>query len=206
MSLDPSMAALSDYADALVSARRAKRAIVLLLLLALVAQIVVFYLYRSTELLTPLAATTKPANLDLLTYVSGGLLAAGLMLSLALPIVLLLICHIMLVGRLIGVGPVVSSFVWSLVLALMLFPWQTMLNVSEMSRTDFVVPGVLYTWRELVDTGRFSTADLYASILKWTRFVGAPVLAVLILLTIQLRSGRGMRLALGEDAGDNLPA
>jgi hypothetical protein len=201
MLIEPSNAALSDFADALVVARRAKRVIVLLLLVMLLAQLAMFFAYRYTGVFDIADAATRPAiSLDALHYVSGGVLAVSLMLSIVLPIVLLLICHIMLVGRLVGVGPVVSAFVWSLVLGLILFPWQTLLNVTELTKTDFVLPGVLVTWRELLAGGRFETANLHESILKWTRFVGAPAVAVLLLLIIQLRSGRGLRMGLGEDA------
>jgi hypothetical protein len=205
MSLDPNMAALSDFGDALVVARRAKRIIVLCLLLMLLAQLSLFFTYRYTSLLsTPVdTASTGGGTAELLQYASGCVMAFGLMLSLALPVVLLLICHIMLVGRLIGVGPVVGAFVLSLFLALILFPWQALLHVADLPRIDSVIPGVFYSWRELIATGQFSTDNTTAAVMKWTRFVGAPAVALLILLMIQIRSGRGLRMALGEDAIPN---
>ena len=35
--------------------------------------------------------------------------------------------------------------------------------------------------------------------IKWMRFVAAPLTAVIILLVIQVKSGRGLRQALGDD-------
>ncbi len=219
MSIDPSILAAADYADALVSARRAKRVLCLLLLVMLLAQIALFFVCRTTTLLDPVmqsdgvaaatasssssSASSPPISRDALIYATAITLHAGMIFSLLLPLVLLLICHIMLVGRLIGVAPVVSSFVLALLLALILFPWQTLLNVGDMTRSDFVFPGIFYTWPELSAHARFATDNLNIAVLKWTRFVAAPAVAVLLLLVVQLRSGRGLRLALGEDVLPN---
>jgi hypothetical protein len=119
---------------------------------------------------------------------------------------LLLIANIMLVGRLIGVGRVISAYCWCLVLVLVLFPWQAFLDNSGLTRTEapFKLPGVLYTWDELVnpthpaESGRFS-GDFNTVALKWFRFAGAPIAAAILVLVIQVKSNRGMRQALGED-------
>jgi hypothetical protein len=34
--------------------------------------------------------------------------------------------------------------------------------------------------------------------LRWARFVGFPVLAIIVLLIVQAKSSRGLRAALGE--------
>jgi hypothetical protein len=122
----------------------------------------------------------------------------GIVLVLVLAIVLLLLVQIMLVGRLIGVSLVAASFVWSVVLAALLFPWQAFLNNADLTAVDFKIPGVLYTWNELVHDAAFAATDIPTSILKWSRFVVFPVLAVVLLLLIQAKSRRGLRLALGE--------
>ena len=49
-------------------------------------------------------------------------------LIIVLAVVLLLTSVIMLVGRLIGVSHVTSAFVWCVFLAVILFPWQSLLN------------------------------------------------------------------------------
>ena len=37
------------------------------------------------------------------------------------------------------------------------------------------------------------------TLLAWFRFVGAPLVAVVLILIIQLKSNRGIRMAMGED-------
>jgi hypothetical protein len=46
----------------------------------------------------------------------------------------------------------------------------------------------------------FSGANSAETILHWSRFVVFPAVALIILLLIQVKSTRGMRLALGEGA------
>ena len=140
---------------------------------------------------------------------------AGFVAGVVLCGVLLLIEIIMLVGRLIGVGRVTSSLVWAIVLVALLFPWQAFL-ISPTGRAptsrnvdEYKVPGVLYTWTELShpDMGaKFKTERLEMAILRWARFVGFPLVAVLILLTLQTKSNRGLRQALGETMVERVDA
>jgi hypothetical protein len=63
---------------------------------------------------------------------------------------------------------------------------------------DVRIPGVLYTWPELARDYDFANADTKLATLKWARYIGFPVLAIIMLLVIQARSSRGLRYALGE--------
>jgi hypothetical protein len=209
---DPAIATAADYADAMITARRAKNALVLLLLLFLLVQLALFFLIRFDVL--PLdttvgstVATTMPAAVsninwsDVLHYVLGLTTFLGVTLTIVLSFVVLLITNIMLVGRLIGVGRVTVAYIWCLVLLVLLFPWQSFLNNAGLTpdQVTFKIPGVLCTWAELSQNAHFSNQPLNFAILKWARFVGFPLLAVLILLRIQVKSNRGIRLALGEE-------
>jgi hypothetical protein len=217
---DREIATAADYADALLTTRRAKHALSLLLLLLILGQLAVFFIYRYTDFIpSPTVATevsteaaTQPAasKFDreaLLHWVSGGCLFLGLTVSILLSFVLLLIVNIMLVGRLIGVGRLVSAYCWCLVLVLVLFPWQAFLNNVQLdtAKAHFKLPGVLYTWDELTnpsqpgESGRFQGDWTVKSTAKWVRYVGAPVMTLIILLVIQGKSNRGLRQALGED-------
>jgi hypothetical protein len=70
---------------------------------------------------------------------------------------------------------------------------------DQLSTTDIRVPGVLYTWAELARDYNFSSSGLTgAVILKWARFIGWPVVAILLLMNVQARSSRGLKFALGE--------
>ena len=226
------IATAADYADAMMTARRAKNLLFLLLLLMLLIQLGVFLVARYTDVIFPAAATSTgdvaalplpttnesgaPAQVevavttasepapsdrrfaaDLGRYLIGATGFLGTVFSVVFAAVLLLIVMIMLVGRLIGVSRVTSAFIWSILLAVFLFPWQAFLDPME-----FKIPGVLYTWEELARSGRFAGQFSPEGYLKWARFVGFPVVAVVILMLVQVKSSRGLRQALGEAASD----
>ncbi|HEX8323199.1 MAG TPA: hypothetical protein VF595_04725 [Tepidisphaeraceae bacterium] len=207
---DSGLATAADYSEALLTARRAKSAIALLLALMLIGQIATFLLLRYEIIRLPAAVsvpnlaegTTQPADtnvrwMDLLHYLTGVMILGGIAFSIVLAFLLCLIGHIMLVGRLIGVGRVTSALVTTLVLLVFLFPWQAFLA------TDFHFSGVLWTWDELLRRYNFETAmdsgRWAETVLSWFRFVGAPLVALILVLMIQLKSNRGLRMALGED-------
>ena len=259
------IAVAADYADAMMTARRAKNWLFILLLLVLLIQLTVFFLLRfnvlridgdagatiptgvdvdvNTGATTQSAdGTTQPATsgvdlnvksdddvdvdvqtreanfgvADILRYVIPVTDFLGITLVVVLAIVLLLIVTIMLVGRLIGVSHVTSAFVWCVLLAVMMFPWQAFLlgsyrqarPPSNSSATaydarrdadpQFKIPGALYTWEELRRDYNFDHDNVWQDVLKWARFAGFPVLALLLLLMVQAKSSRGLKYALGE--------
>ena len=242
------IAVAADYADAMMTARRAKNWLFILLLLVLLTQLAIFFLLRfhvlrlegdvsvtvptGVELSTQPAAdgSTQPASAatveaetatksfgvgDLLRYVVPVTDFLGVTLTVVLAVVLLLIVAIMLVGRLIGVSHVTSAFIWCVLLAVMVFPWQAFLlgsyraarpispGEADMVRhadadPQFKIPGALYTWEELRRDYNFDNQSFLQDALKWARFAGFPVLALLLLLMVQAKSSRGLKFALGE--------
>jgi hypothetical protein len=205
-----SIATAADYADAIMTARRAKNTLFLILLLILITQITLFFLGRhdivnlsgasaasidstaATQPTTTTSAVSDPKWLAVLEYLIGLTSFLGIALTIVLAVVLLLIVKIMLVGRLIGVSRLTSAFIWTIVLAALLFPWQ-----AFWSDYEFKVPGALYTWNELVRRVN-DQPSRDAAVLFWARFVGFPVLALIILMAIQVKSSRGLKQALGE--------
>ncbi len=221
------IATAADYADAMLAARRARKWLFLLLLLTLLAQIAIFLGLRlkpelfTTAVNSPSLATTEPTQHSLnvtksLEYVSALTSFMGIALVLVLAMVLLLIVKIMLVGRLIGVSRVTSAYIWCLVLAVLLFPWQSLLSspihssagTAGYQNYNILIPGVLTTWGELTDQtygARFNTTERSREFaaLRWARFIGFPCIAIIILLYVQSQSSRGLRMALGEVEYDN---
>jgi len=202
------IATAADYADAMLTARRAKNWLFLILFVLLLAQLAVFFLYRTDVIkLGPpstgaaraiaTAPTTIPASQNtielLLIYLIGLSDFLGVILVIVLALVLLLVTNIMLVGRLIGVSRITSAYIWTLLLIVLLFPWQAFLRPL-----DFKIPGVLYTWDELITTGHWTATRWTEDMVKWTRFVAFPVVAIILLCIIQIKSSRGIRQALGE--------
>ncbi|HEV2292749.1 MAG TPA: hypothetical protein VGR35_02775 [Tepidisphaeraceae bacterium] len=214
------IATAADYADAIMTARRAKNTLFLLLLLILLTQLTLFFVGRYTDVnfaddaatveatvITSTAdVTTQPAvagkwrAVDLLEYLVSATAFLGIAMTIVLAVVLLLIVKIMLVGRLIGVARLTSAFIWTVVLAVLLFPWQ-----AFWEDYSFKLPGVLYTWDELVRRVKLQP-ERDDAVLFWARFVGLPVLALIILLVIQVKSRRGLQQALGEANYDSTSA
>jgi len=223
--LEPSIAAKADYADAILVARRAKNWLFLLLLIVLVGEIVLFFVANKTTFietgsLAP-AATTQPLTNGRTPAVLQYLVAlfgfAGVAGSLLLSIVLILLVKIMLTARTLGVGRVTSAFIWSTLLIILLFPWQAILAGPTISASpdamanDFKIPGVIYTWSELMHPtlgAKFTQTDLRTElkVLRWARFVGFPVLATMILLSVQVKSSMGIKAAIGGDEPTPDPA
>jgi len=248
------IAVAADYADAMMTARRAKNWLFILLLLVLLTQLTIFFLLRfkvlrldgDVSVTVPTgvdAAATQPEGAtqpsdaasqpvaasarvetatksfgvpDILRYVIPVTDFLGITLLVVLTVVLLLIVMIMLVGRLIGVSHVTSAFIWCVLLAVMVFPWQAFLlgtyrpanSSSDISPgladmhthadPTFKIPGALYTWEELRRDYSFENLSAAQSVLKWARFAGFPILALLLLLMVQAKSSRGLKFALGE--------
>lgn len=241
----------ADYHDALVTARRAKSLLFLLLMIGLIAQITIFFLARfekgiritrsgdaTVQMPTEVkvTSTTAPSTerstgevssthirAETKTVDAGGPVAwlvnavvyLGTILSIVLAVVVLLITLVMLVGHLLGVSNVTSAFVWSVLLVVLLFPWQLFYGPDTASATssmrdtastphsinidDFRVPGVLYTWGELVQgVEDFPTDFNKVAMLRYARFVGFPLFALVVLFMVKAKSGRGVKLALGE--------
>jgi hypothetical protein len=202
---DQVIATAADYADAMLTARRAKNALALLVLLMLLIQIGVFFTARFTGLILPSsAAATQPSPhaVDLFEYLVGFSDFLGIVLTIVLSFTLLLIINIMLVGRLIGIARTTSAYVWCLILLVLLFPWQAFLSNATFSDPNFKIPGVLYTWDELRQYARFGLDGASVSVpeivLRWARFAGLPLVAVIITLMVQAKSNRGIRQAFGE--------
>jgi hypothetical protein len=209
--------------------------IILLLLLLIQVTVFFLAAYTDLILVTPSAAeapavvegeaaanaaAAAPAQTrlgDFMQYLNVLIAFLGLTLAVVLSVVLLILVFIMLVGRLIGVSRMTSAWIWSILLVVILFPLQSLLvspvtvpsaeEITVVDRYEFKVPGVLYTWTELAGHARFMhrEAPIAEQILKWVRFVAYPVVAMIILLMIQVKSNRGLRMALGEDEVPALP-
>lgn len=95
-----------------------------------------------------------------------------------------------LVGRIGDAGYMASALAWSLVLAALMVPWDLAFGPAFM-------PGALFLRPELVDATAVVTWGAHPdwADLAWycARFVGYPILAVLIWLLIQMKYSAGVR-------------
>jgi hypothetical protein len=209
---DPAIATAADYADALLTARRAKNLLVLFVVLMLLIQLGVFFAVKYTGYVFPLTDTATPTTLpstsarmnDVAHYLVGGSVFVGIASTILLALVLYLIVQIMVVGRLIGVSRVISALIWTFLMLLLIFPWQAFLRDQTFTSREWMLPGVLYNWDELLSRVTIGTRgqhqDMFVLGLHWARFVAWPVIAIILLLSIQVKSNRGLKQALGEEA------
>ena len=199
-----------------MTARRAKNLLFLFILLILVIQVALFCLAKFGVIgVVPAeaVATTQPtakANIAaIVSYAIPVLNFAGVAFSIILTVVMLLLVTIMLVGRLIGVSNVTGAFIWGVLLVVLLLPWQTLFisqgdyavagaSASVDEQPAFKWPGALYTYAELKNDHADKPATMDGQIWHWGRYAGLPALALLVLLLVQLKSGRGLSYALGE--------
>jgi hypothetical protein len=213
--ISTTLAIAADYADAIAVARRAKNWCFLLLLLVLMAQFAVFLTARldrpimasAEQTIAPAsqpdssATTANPANRwpAAMEYVIDVTDFLGIVVAVVLAVVMLLLVGIMLVGRLVGVAHMTGAFVGTAVLVVLLFPWQAFLNQSaSLGAPDVRIPGVLYTWPELVRQFAFANTPIPEAMLHWARFVGWPAAALIVLAGTQVRANRGLAMSLGE--------
>lgn len=187
------LASIADYADALTTARRARSILVLLISVMLLFQIGLFFAARYR---IQVDAETVPV--DMLKYAVGLTNFLGVVTPIVLAFVLFLIVEVMLIARLLGIARLVWGFIACLVLIALLFPWQAFLMNQTFTSAEFKIPGVLYTWEELVLRARVHPVGFMRELLYWGRFVFWPALALALLWMIHYQSGRGLRTAFGE--------
>jgi len=217
------LAVAADYADAMLVARRWTQVLYLVLVLLILGQLGVFFTARYWHALVIRPGETPATDTALriavfLQYLTDVEIFLGIVLPIVLAIVLLLIVTIMLVGRLVGVSHVTRAFCRAVILICLMIPWQALLNARAVKAAgevdagvtvttqpndtsavpDVRIPGALYTWPELVRDYDFSGGPVLAVFLHWMRFVAYPVAMLILVMSIQIRGTRGLRLALGE--------
>ena len=95
---------------------------------------------------------------------------------------ILLSLKVSLVGRLGGMNHISRAFFLSLVMLILLLPWQRIFAG--------MVLGAIYTPCELVKWNSAETSSIFDIILYYLRFCGYWLLILLLLIFSQLRSGR----------------
>ena len=108
----------------------------------------------------------------------------------------LLLCYLLnanvaLSGRLGGVRGSLSAFFWMLVVLVLLFPWHRWLGEGS---GQMQIPGVYLTFEEVTHLPT-EFADWPARVLHYVRFLGYPLLVLLIAVVGDRRYARGCRLA-----------
>ncbi len=93
-----------------------------------------------------------------------------------------------LIGRLGGINHISRAFFLSLILVILLLPWQIAF--------DGIFPGVIYTPCELVRWCSAEQSSIFATIIHYLRFTGYWLLAALFLIFSHIRSSRWTKAVL----------
>ena len=93
-----------------------------------------------------------------------------------------------MLGRLGGINHITRAFFLSLLVLVLILPWQRVF--------DCVALGAIFTPDELVKWHAEKTGDVLDMILYYLRFTGYMVLVLLLLILSQIRSGRWARAIL----------
>lgn len=87
-----------------------------------------------------------------------------------------------LIGRLGGINHICRAFFISLVVVILLMPWQNFFGN--------VVVGAIYTTDELIKSSAVKNRDIFGTVLHYLRFSGYWLLVMLLLVFSQIRSFR----------------
>ncbi|MBN1511405.1 MAG: hypothetical protein JXB13_05275 [Phycisphaerae bacterium] len=203
-------ATLRDYEGALRTIRGARGVFLLFLILSLLVHLAAFASVRWGNILGAAAqveagiASTQPGveSQEASEPDKAGRTAmVANLIELLLPLAefvgqvscaLLALCflasaQVCLAGGLGGVRGSLSAFFWMLVLLALLFPW------ARWFHGEYQVPGVFLAFAELKDYKPESPNTL-TQVLSYLRFLGYPLLALLIAFVGDSRYGRGYRL------------
>ena len=221
-----SLVTAADHADALIVARRVKTTLCMLLFFVLGSALTLFFLMRYWPALQPATAMTSapssPQTQAVTRYVIGLLDFAGLILPPLLAAFVLVLLLVQVVARVAGAGRSTSALAWAVLLMLLLFPWQAVLNNPAITNDPVAdaigmkVPGVIFTWAEASNPtlgARFAEVNApptpveaggvpdpkVMAVLHWLRFAGFPLLAMVIVGVIHTKTERGLRQSFVSD-------
>ncbi|MBN1362959.1 MAG: hypothetical protein JW993_20335 [Sedimentisphaerales bacterium] len=113
-----------------------------------------------------------------IVLVDGVLLVTAVLFSMAMFFSLM----VSLIGRLGGINHVARAFFLSLIMLVLIVPWQNVLGLN--------VPGMIYTPSELLKWIAAKSDGLLDTIFYYLRFSGYWLVVFLLLIMSQMRSGR----------------
>jgi hypothetical protein len=123
--------------------------------------------------------------------------ALGLMAATSQTIIVFLTLLVILMAHAPGVAQVTRSLIWTVLLAFMVFPWQSVFTQG------FPIPGIFWGYQEMTAfIGPHVVAGEqiygYQRFLVVARFILWPLLALLVLLITSERFRSGIMLAIGH--------
>jgi hypothetical protein len=201
----------SEYGEAFCSTRQARNIFSWLILAMIVLQLAAFVLVNFVGVLdvlhkpaataaTSAVAVTQPTGSDaakvwesLMRWSLPASKFLAFAFAAALALSLLLGLQLSLLGRLGGAASLVSAFFWSLVLLAALTPWEKIFPSSRICGALFNL-GELTSYAQQVKCAWLGkSAPLWDQIVYYVRFIGYPLLTVLIWLLVGMKFCRACR-------------
>ncbi len=203
---------LAEWAKALDSVKAAKNLFWALIGLSILIQISAFVAVNTFDIITPVAysnAGTQPTTAEpadqtesitwwthTLQWVLPATKFVALVASVLLSLMLLLSVKLSLVGKLSGIDGYMSSFMWSLILLMMLIPWQQALNFELASGALFNLGQLKTVLAEVKPAFGAHDPTRFTRLLFHVRFAIYPITALFVLLAVQIKYARGLRATL----------
>jgi len=220
MSRFDSPVAGDEFHIALATTRCAKNIFWYLILVALLGQLTAFVLVDFVGLLNASSpeATSQPATqpatqpaikaatesdetAEMWAVVLNWTLPTGRFVALVgcllLVLTLMFAVKLALHGQTGGVAGLIGAFYWSLILLVLLIPWQQVLPGSTL------LAGAMHNLSELrIGRTRASGGSVLATLLYYARFLAMPILTLCVLLVVAGRWNKGYRIARGVEVDE----
>lgn len=201
---------LSQYAEAFASIKRARNVLGFLIAVAIVVQIASFVVVYfggvidATQVLPDAqqAETSSSAQtwLQLLRFTMSGTMFLAPILGALLMLTYMFAVKLVLIGRLDGLGALLSTFYWSLFLLALLTPWQRIFNSTftcgMAADLEELIRWTSYNKRSWL--GR--NPPLWGQIAYFARFLAYPILVMMVWTVTQLKFARGYGQIRGQVA------
>ncbi len=203
---------LAEWAKALDSVKAAKNLFWVLIGLSILIQIGAFVAVNSFGVIDPseysqdgaqpttAEAAGKTESITWWNHTLKWVLPAtkfvALVAAVLLSLMLLLAVKLSLVGKLSGIDGYMSSFLWSLVLGVMLIPWQQLLNFELASGALFNLGQLKAALAQVKPAFGAQDPSRIARLLFYLRFAIYPIAALFVMLAVQVKFARGLRATL----------
>lgn len=202
---------MNEFKTALASLRKARNFFMLIILIVLIFQIGVFFAVDKTDILSNAPAvqevpTSQPACgtkeckipgeawRKMFNWTLPASRYAAFFAAIMLTVTLGVGAHFSMLGpNSRGIHQMISAFLWSMVLVLLLAPWQKIMPAAGIASATFSL-GDIFVMQQKVSPQKLGYLTYYA------RFVAYPAIAVLVWCMVAAKFGKSCRKLTAQQA------
>ena len=193
-----------EFHEALKTVRAAKCWLVGIVLLALLVQLAGFVLVDCVGIVEPasligIQGTSAAANdrdaviAETIMWALAGSKFVALLATSLLCLTVLFSVKLSLLGRIGGPAGFLGAFYWSLLLLMVVVPWQSVLQSAIACGATFNLSQLTAMAGDARGSWGAEDPSVVKQAFYYARFVGYPVLAILMTLVVMVRFSRGYR-------------